>query len=419
MASSRARVASSSPESLTAPRRACAERTARTEPTATIVKRPRWSSEPKKWFQPPLASARATDSAATAATARVRSTIASASGATTNAPVTFGSPAIPSTTAMTRSSATASAVQPETGRRRPTDRLRRSRLQADHLQPAGQRLRREGARLVDRRAEELDVLLPLGHPLRAQHPVGDRPDLDERALDRVEVAPVAPGHVAQEARAEGDVAVLVACHVGEPRDERRQRPHPLVVVDDEVLAGQGERALDDHVVQRDRLDQALVVLGLDGQAVDALVQDLVEEHLEVVVEVLGGGLKALAQPLGLVDADLAVEAVEERDVARLVGDLRRQEDPHVLIGDRAHERAQLGGDALLADEEGAQAGHSLEALLGVDALVPVDAVLREVEVLRRPLLALPELVELAVGQQLLARCDGGIAGRLEVGARGE
>src|SRR5438093_7623 len=313
MASSRARVASSSPESRTAPRRACAERTARTEPTATIVTRPRWSSEPKKSFQTPLASARATDSAATAATARVRSTIASASGATTNAPVIFGLPATPSTTAMTRSSATASAVQPETGRRRPTDRLRSSRLQA----------------------------------------------------------------------------------------------------------GQGERALDDHVVQRDRLDQALVVLGLDGQAVDALVQDLVEEHLEVVVEVLGGGLKALAQPLGLVDADLAVEAVEERDVARLVGDLRRQEDPHVLIGDRAHERAQLGGDALLADEEGAQAGHSLEALLGVDALVPVDAVLREVEVLRRPLLALPELVELAVGQQLLARCDGGIAGRLEVGARGE
>ena len=31
---------------------------------------------------------------------------------------------------------------------------------------------------------------------------------------------------------------------------------------------------------------------------------------------------------------------------------------------------------------------------GVDALVPVDPVLREVDVLRRPLLALPQLVEL-------------------------
>ena len=43
-------------------------------------------------------------------------------------------------------------------------------------------------------------------------------------------------------------------------------------------------------------------------------------------------LEPLLQVVGLEHADLGVEAVEERDVARLVGDLRAQEDPHVLVG---------------------------------------------------------------------------------------
>ena len=98
---------------------------------------------------------------------------------------------------------------------------------------------------------------------------------------------------------------------------------------------------------------------------------------------------------GLEHADLLVEAVEERDVARLVGDLGAEEDAHLLVGRGAHHRPELVGDALLADEERRQAVHALEALLLGDALVPVDPVLREVEVLRAPLLALPQLVELA------------------------
>ena len=59
-------------------------------------------------------------------------------------------------------------------------------------------------------------------------------------------------------------------------------------------------------------------------------------------------------------------------MARLVGDLRAEEDPHVLVGRGAHHRPELGGDALLADEERRQPVHPRVALLGVDALVPVD-----------------------------------------------
>ena len=50
-------------------------------------------------------------------------------------------------------------------------------------------------------------------------------DLDERALDRVAVARVLLRHLAQEARAERHVAVLVAGDVVEALDEARQRAH--------------------------------------------------------------------------------------------------------------------------------------------------------------------------------------------------
>jgi hypothetical protein len=43
------------------------------------------------------------------------------------------------------------------------------------------------------------------------------------------------------------VAVLVARDLREAVDEARQRPGLLVEVDDEVLAGERQHALDDHV----------------------------------------------------------------------------------------------------------------------------------------------------------------------------
>ena len=55
--------------------------------------------------------------------------------------------------------------------------------------------------------------------------------------------------------------------------------------------------------------------------------------------------------------------------------------------------------------------HARVALLGVDPLVPVDAVLREVEVLHRPLLALPQRVELAVGEQVRLAAVGALEQR--------
>src|SRR3712207_8397465 len=71
---------------------------------------------------------------------------------------------------------------------------------------------------------------------------------------------------------------------------------------------------------------------------------------------------------------------------------------------RSHDRPELGGDALLAAEERRQAVHAHEALLRPDPLVPVDAVLREVEVLDRPLLRSEEHTsELQSRQYLVCR----------------
>src|SRR4051794_16510923 len=131
------------------------------------------------------------------------------------------------------------------------------------------------------------------------------------------------------------------------------------------------------------------------------------------------GLEALRQVLGpLEHADLAEEAVEEADVASLIGDLGAEEDPLGLGRAGAHDRAELVGDLLLTDEEAREPVHPLEALLRRDLLVPVDLVLREVEVLGEPLLLLPEVVELGVVEELdvasAAFLKGGVRGRLEV-----
>ena len=150
---------------------------------------------------------------------------------------------------------------------------------------------------------------------------------------------------------------------------------------------------------------------------------LVEEHVELRVQVLARLRQAVLEVVRLEHADLVVEAVEEAHVARLVGDLGAEEDAHLLGGRGAHHRAELLGHLLLADEERAEAVHALEALLRGDALVPVDPVLREVDVLGGPLLALPEVVELVVAEQVhLAAVggllEGGVGGGLEVLALG-
>src|SRR5439155_26250785 len=89
----------------------------------------------------------------------------------------------------------------------------------------------------------------------------------------------------------------------------------------------------------------------------------------------------------------------EADVPSLIRYLGRKEDLHLLGRNSRDDRPKLVGDLLLADEKGGQPVHALEPLF-LRKATPVGAILPEVDVLRAPLLALPKLVELSVGQEL-------------------
>src|SRR5829696_4980444 len=93
-------------------------------------------------------------------------------------------------------------------------------------------------------------------------------------------------HLAQEASAERHVAVLVTGDFVEALDEAGERALLLVVLEDEVLAGEGEHALDDHVVERDRLNQLLEIPGPASEMVHAPLQHLVEKLVELGVHVV-------------------------------------------------------------------------------------------------------------------------------------
>jgi hypothetical protein len=141
-------------------------------------------------------------------------------------------------------------------------------------------------------------------------------------------------------------------------------------------------------------------------------EHLVEEPPKLLVQVLRRLLEHLRQLVGLEHADLAVEALEEAHVARLVGDLVQRKIRWSSVG-----AARMIGPAprhpLLANEESGQPVHALKPLLLVEALVPVLPVAAEVEVLGRPLLALPKRVELLVVEEL--HLGGAVRGLLQGG----
>ena len=141
-------------------------------------------------------------------------------------------------------------------------------------------------------------------------------------------------------------------------------------------------------------------------------QPLVEQLDECVAHVLAD----VRQPVldVVVEAEhLAVPAVEELHVARLVDLLGREERLLLLVLVGHDEARELGRDALLADEERGEPPEALLLLL-VERR-PVLVVVLEVDRLRVPVLALPQLVELLRVHQLERRPELPVVGdRAEV-----
>ena len=84
-------------------------------------------------------------------------------------------------------------------------------------------------------------------------------------------------------------------------------------------------------------------------------------------------------------------------MAGLVDELRRQEDLDLTVRRRQHERREVGGHPLLSDVEIAERPDRV-ALPVTGRRQPVLLVDREVDLVGLPVLALPECVELLVGQ---------------------
>ena len=136
------------------------------------------------------------------------------------------------------------------------------------------------------------VPVVLFRPRRVEHAVGDWDRLLEHPLDHSLVGGVGLDRVGEEAHAEGDVAMLVAGDVGEALDEAGQGALALVVVDDEVLAGEGEP------------EQVMATRGLALVRDDSLIQAAVDEALaaspDIAEKIRGGKVAAAGAIVGAV-----------------------------------------------------------------------------------------------------------------------
>ena len=142
-----------------------------------------------------------------------------------------------------------------------------------------------------------------------------------------------------------------------------------------------------------------------------LAQRIVEEEVPGAEHPVLDLVQPRAEAAGLEAHHLARPAVEEDGVAHLVDELGGEEGLDLPAWRREQERRQVRGDPLLPDVEAADAEGGVPLRLpGADQ--PMLAVDGEVELVRAPVLSLPEGVELLVVQQptLRAPALGRVAG---------
>jgi hypothetical protein len=184
---------------------------------------------------------------------------------------------------------------------------------------------------------------------------------------------------------------------------------------DHVLAGLGHARLDDEVVERHGLGE-LDLRAVLAQLVGHLVQ--AREHHPVAPGQLGERGVEGRLDAALAGADhLVHEAVEEDRVARLVDLLRGEEVRLLLERRRVDVRREVVGDRVLAVEEQRVQPQRAAPLLGRQLLVPVDDVLREVDLSRAPVPALPPCIKVLVADRVrcgrrratLDGCHGGFS----------
>src|SRR5690348_12977020 len=165
------------------------------------------------------------------------------------------------------------------------------------------------------------------------------------------VAGIALDHLAQELDPEDDMPRFVSRYGGEAATKRREKFVCPVEFQDTALPGKRHCALDNHMVERDALDQACQVscFPLDGSG--NLRKRIDQNIFQVSVHILTGHCQGVFQFLFVDPEHLSEEAGEENRVTSLVDQLRGEENAHLLVGHSYYIRAEGIGDTCLALEE--------------------------------------------------------------------
>src|SRR5919106_1700184 len=206
--------------------------------------------------------------------------------------------------------------------------------------------------------------------------------------------------VLYDARAERDMSRFITRNCGEACPEARQEVVGARPLQDELLPGQGENALNHEVVHGYRLREQRGVVGPVAQLRRKVLQIIVEERPEPGPDPPARRADATRDVAVSRRDDLLEPAVEEDRMTRLVRALGREKDPLVGGGRSRQVRRESGGDPLLGDVEGRQGPQKPLLVIGVQAQ-PVLPVAGEIEIGDAPVEALPPQVQLAVGGHAL------------------
>src|SRR5579885_3746779 len=207
------------------------------------------------------------------------------------------------------------------------------------------------------------------------------------------IARILLSHPAQKAHAKKHMPRFIPRHRCKSGAEAWQHLHLTVRIQHTTLPGQCHSAFDQDMIDRHRLDQRLQIARLALHPAGRLRQHFQQHGCRRGTHKRARLRQHIFQPLARQRDHLSEKALEEDHMARLVNKLRRQKD---ALGFPRHGCAnwrQRIGHAGLAHKKGRLPGQAQWAHIWCHQRCPLGLILREINVIGAPLLALPALIE--------------------------
>src|SRR5579875_807678 len=221
--------------------------------------------------------------------------------------------------------------------------------QAHDLQLLAQRVlgeARRGPGVLTHRQDVLDLLLFWGDS--SQGCLGVFFDC---VLHYLRVGMVALDHISQELHAEDDMTRFVACHSSKAAPEAWEQVIQPIVFQDAALARYSHSSLDNHMIERDSLDQRREIFGSMAQALADLAERFDQDIFQARIHILAHFGQGILQLTFIQTNYLVKETSEEDGVAGLIHLLRGQEQAHLFFRHRHNIGTQCIGNAGLALKE--------------------------------------------------------------------